>query len=154
MCNRWLKSSKSCCTSCHRKSDGFLVYDCMRHCCHPFVQAFVLNLSTATKQRPYLNLTRPSGSGSSIWCLGTEDASRWRPLWEFFLANAIPANEEHCVVVCGGSWNAIGGRTRPLFENAGTGSDTETLFTGSLRQRCWDSRAQCVPEASSVPGPV
>lgn len=96
----------------------------------------------------------PGGNGGLIRRWEAEDAGRRHPLWGIFFANAVPANGEHCAVVCGGSWNAIGGRTRPLFGDAGAGSDTETLFTGSLRQRCRDSRAQCVPEACSVPGPV
>lgn len=29
--------------------------------------------------------------------------------------NATPGNREYCAMLCGGSYNGIGGRTRPLF---------------------------------------
>lgn len=64
--------------------------------------------------------------------------------------NATPANREHCAVLCGGSYNGIGRRTRALFCVELWGHWDS--FMGSLRRRCRDSRAQCVPDVALCQG--
>lgn len=149
-------------------SNNFFLYYVLYISLHPATKwAFIgdVGVGTGLSQMHMVNFKqRPKGAmgsrGGRLWelvqHLDIESTGR-RYLLLGVLGMPLQANREHCVILCGGSYNTSGGRTHSLFW--GELWDTGTLFKRSLRLRCRTGRAvplghraQCAHEVAPCQG--